>query len=106
LNIESAKISRERVVQDVKTNIQTALSEQKSAKQQYLASQKTFEARKRAFENSTKQYNAGTIGTYEYLNSKTLYEQAQNTLVISKYQYLFRTKILEFYLGENLSFKN
>lgn len=106
LNIESAKISRERVVQDVKTNIQTALSEQKSAKQQYLASQKTFEARKRAFENSTKQYNTGTIGTYEYLNSKTLYEQAQNTLVISKYQYLFRTKILEFYLGENLSFKN
>lgn len=104
LGIESAQISKEQLVQDIKSNIQKALSDSKAAASQYFASKKTFDAQKAAFNNAKKQYDIGILGSYDYLNAKLLYEQSQNTLLISKYQYIFKTKILDFYIGENLSF--
>jgi len=106
LNIESAKLSKEKVIQQVKSNIQTSLADAKSARLQYLAASKAYDAQKAAFENAKKQFDIGSLGTYDYLNAKSMFEQSENTLLISKYTYLFKTKILEFYLGENLSFKN
>ena len=106
LNIESAKLSREKIVQEVKSKIQVSLADARSARLQFLAATKTYEAQKAAFENAKKQFDIGTLGTYEYLNAKSMFEQSENTLLISKYTYLFKIKILEFYLGENLSFKN
>lgn len=104
LGIESAQISKDQLVQDIKSNIQKALSDSKAASSQYFASKKTFDAQKAAFDNAKKQYDIGMLGSYDYLNAKLLFEQSQNNLLISKYQYIFRTKILDFYIGENLSF--
>ncbi len=106
LNIESAKLSREKIVQNVKSNIQVSFADAKSSRLQYFAASKAYEAQKAAFENAKKQFDIGALGTYDYLNAKSMFEQSVNTLLISKYTYLFKTKILEFYLGENLSFKN
>jgi len=105
LNIESAKLSREKVLQDVKSNIQASLADAKAARLQYLAAKKAYDAQKAAFGNAKTQFDIGTLGTYDYLKAKSMYEQSENTLLISKYTYLFKTKILEFYLGENLSFE-
>lgn len=104
LAVESAKLQKEQLIQDIKSRVQSALAEQRASKLQFEALKKVHQAQKAAFENSQKQYEAGVMSIYDYLNAKNLYDQSQNNLVISKYDFIFKTKILDFYLGEELSF--
>ena len=104
LSVESAKLQQEQLIQSVKSQVQSALADHKAAKLQYAALQKVYQAQKSAFDNSTKQYEAGVLSIYDYLNAKNLYDQSQNNLIIAKYDFIFKTKILDFYLGEELSF--
>lgn len=104
LNIESAKLQKEQTVQDIKAKIQTALADYKAAKAQYEAADKSLAAQKNAFEATKIQYEIGAAGIYDFLNAKNLFEQTQNTLLLTKYDLVFKTKILDFYLGENLDF--
>jgi outer membrane protein len=104
LGVESAKLQKEQLIQNIKSRVQSALADQRAAKLQYEALQKVNQAQRAAFENSQKQYEAGVLSIYDYLNARNMYDQSQNNLVISKYDFLFRTKILDFYLGEEISF--
>jgi len=104
LNIESAKLQKEQTVQDIKAKIQTALADYKAAKAQFDAADKSLTAQKNAFDATKIQYEIGAAGIYDFLNAKNLYEQTQNTLLLTKYDLVFKTKILDFYLGENLDF--
>ncbi len=103
LAYEATDIAEKKLVQDLKINISKSLSELKNAENEYFAAQKTYQAQLNAFENAKKQYDLGVIGSYEYLNEKSLYEQSQNSLLIAKYQYVFKSKILDFYLGKEIS---
>ena len=104
LNIESAKLQKEQTVQDIKAKIQTALADYKAAKAQFDAADKSLTAQKNAFDATKIQYEIGAAGIYDFLNAKNLYEQTQNALLLTKYDLVFKTKILDFYLGENLDF--
>jgi len=104
LDLESSKISQEQVEQGLKTKVQLALAEAKGAKAQYFASKKAFDAQKAAFKNAKLQNEVGAIGSYDFLNAKLMFERSQTSLLISKYQYIFKTIILDFYLGKNISF--
>ncbi len=105
INIENQRIAKEQIAQDLKSKIQLAYSESKAAKSQYLAAKKAFEAQKAAFDNAKVQYELGALGSYDLINAKLMYDKAENSLLLSKYQYIFKTKILDFYSGENLDFK-
>ena len=104
LGIEAAKLQKDQTIQDIKSKVQLALADYKAAKSQYQASEKAFSAQKNAFESTKMQFDIGMVGIYEFMNAKTLFDQAENTLLISKYDFVFKTKILDYYLGENLSF--
>lgn len=104
LNIESAKLQKEQTIQDIKAKIQTALADYKAAKAQYEAADKSLAAQKNVFDATKIQYEIGAAGIYDFLNAKNLFEQTQNTLLLTKYDLVFKTKILDFYLGENLDF--
>ncbi len=104
MGIETAKIQKDQAIQDIKTKVQLAFADYKSAKSQYQAAEKAFDAQKNAYESTKSQYDIGLVSIYDFMNSKNLFEQARNTLLISKYDFVFRTKILDFYLGENLKF--
>jgi outer membrane protein len=104
LGIEAAKLEKDQTIQDIKSKVQVALADYKAAKMQYQASEKAYNAQKNAFESTKTQFDIGLVSIYDFMNSKTLFDQAENTLLISKYDFVFRTKILDFYLGENLTF--
>ena len=104
MGIETAKIQKDQAIQDIKTKVQLAFADYKSAKSQYQAAEKAFDAQKNDYESTKSKYDIGMVSIYDFMNSKNLFEQARNTLLISKYDFVFRTKILDFYLGENLKF--
>jgi len=65
----------------------------------YLATEKMLEARQQAFQYVKERYENGMATAFDYNQSQTLLVNTQSDLLRTKYDYLFRTKILAFYFG-------
>lgn len=105
LNMISNQYTAEINKQNLKNDIQTSLSNARAAKRTLAASERTVEASKAAFQNSEKQFQLGTINTFEYATAKNNLDQAEVDLIIAKYDYLFKLKVLDFYQGKKLELK-
>jgi len=88
----------------------------KSIEQAYtdaLAAYKTFEARKKSvvslresFKYSQEKLNVGMVSSTDFNVAKTKLNNAESDLSSAKYDYIFKTKILDFYLGRDLTLKD
>ena len=105
LNMLNAQYTSEINKQNLKTNIQTAIANARAAKRTLAAANRTVEASQAAFQNSEKQFNLGTINTFEYATAKNNLDQAEVDLIIAKYDYIFKLKVLDFYQGKKLELK-
>ncbi len=105
LNVESQMLILDRDKQQLKTDVQNAIANARSAKKQYEAVQKTFDAQKAAFDAAEKRFQIGTANSFEFAQAKNTLDTAERDLTVSKYDYLFRLKIVEFYEGKKLSLK-
>ena len=103
LNVLTTQAQNEQLEQTLKTNVQQTLSDARAAKRALQAAENTVEARKAAFENAEKRFNLGAINTFEYVNAKNQFESSKINYIISKYDYLFRSKIVDFYMGKTIT---
>ena len=102
LNIINAETQSEQVKQNLKTTVQQALADAKASKRKLNASIKSVEAQTASFNNAEKKFNAGTINSFEYITQKNALAQAEVNAVLSKYEYLFASKIIDFYMGKTI----
>ncbi len=86
--------------QQLKQTIQQAYLDVASSKATYDATQKQVTALETTFQNSEKQFNLGVINSVDYLLAKNNLIRAQNDQVRTKYDFIFKTKILDFYEGK------
>ena len=91
-NLDSQKIQ-------LRTTIQNAYVDAENALKTYEASLKTVEARRLAFEYAQERYNIGNMNAFDFSQSNNQLISAEAQLVRAKYDYAFKTKILEFYFG-------
>ncbi|MFV0267818.1 MAG: TolC family protein [Draconibacterium sp.] len=70
-----------------------------AALNRYLSTQKAVTSMKEAFRYTEEKFNVGMINSVEYNQSKNNLATAQSDLIQAKYEYIFRTKILDFYNG-------
>lgn len=103
LDVARAANATKLVENQLKTEIQTAVTQVKAGKKQYQAAQRTVEAMTAAFVDAEKQYKLGVINSLDYITAQNNRDQALVELTISKYDYLFRLKILDFYNGKELT---
>lgn len=109
-NIEKAKIAEinasietDQTKQTLKTNIQSAIAAARAAKKSLEASTAAADASRIALDNAVRKNDLGTINTFEYLSARNRYDTAENNRLIARYEYFFRIKVLEYYLGRGLS---
>lgn len=65
----------------------------------FVSSEKAVSSMAEAFRYTEEKFNVGMINSVEYNQSKTNLTIAQSDLLQSKYEYIFRAKILDFYNG-------
>jgi len=99
VNLERTNYQLEQAELDLEASVYQAYYDAKSAKKSYEAAIKTEEARKLAFDYSRERYNVGLINAFDFNQSKVQYENSQSELLRSKYDYLFKIKVLEYYFG-------
>ncbi|MGB1307989.1 MAG: TolC family protein [Oceanihabitans sp.] len=99
INVERTKFQLEQASLDLETNVYQAYNDTKGALKAYEAAQKTEEARQEAFNYSQERYNVGLLNAFDFSQSKNRLEAAQSEVVRTKYDYIFKLKVLEFYFG-------
>ena len=102
LNAINTQLQYDQLVENLKILVQQSLADAKAAKKKLEASNKTLAAQQLAFENTDKRLAIGAANTFEWESQKTQMENAEFQQLIDKYDYLFKIKILEFYLGKPL----
>ncbi|MFV8368390.1 TolC family protein [Flavobacterium sp. LB2R40] len=105
-NVERAKVSLERskiaVEQqdlDLQRNVFTAFTDAKGALNAYESSVVALDARLGAYNYAKERYDVGLMNSFDFNQSQTLLTNAQSEVIRTKYDYIFKIKILEFYFG-------
>ncbi|MBK8922599.1 MAG: TolC family protein [Saprospirales bacterium] len=105
LGVLAAQLQDNQTRQQLKNDIQTAIANARSARKQLDAALRTYEAMQAAYSNTEKRHSLGVVNTLELTTAKTNLDNAENDLIVARYDYLFRLKILDFYQGKELRLK-
>lgn len=97
------EISNKLNEQNLKTNVQQAISDARGAKRSYEAAQKTVASLKASYENMERKFAIGAANTFEITTTKNRWDQAEVDLIVAKYDYVFKLKVVDYYLGKEIS---
>jgi outer membrane protein len=99
IGLVSQKIASDNDKQKLKQNIYKAYEEAKASAQKYNAAKRAKEAADRALDFAVKRFAAGMISTFEYSSTLTSAFNASSSVLSSKYDLLFKLKVLDYYMG-------
>ena len=99
INIINRELLMENTKKTLYKEIQQAYYNATASQEKYTASDKSVTASKEAFNYAQERYNAGKSTVFEFNEAKTKYAQSLAEQAQAKYDFIFRTKILDFYNG-------
>ena len=104
LQRQNAEIAAEQARLTLRQNIEQAYVNMLNSAKKYEAGTVQVSALEESFRASESRFNAGTIDFVSYNLQKTNLDKARLGLIQAKYDYVFRTKILDYYQGKSLTF--
>ena len=88
----------------LRQNIENAYANLAASGNRYRATLAQVQALEASFGASESRLNAGAINATDYSIAKTNLDRARASLVQAKYDYVFRTKILDYYQNKSITF--
>jgi len=99
LNVISSELSLETTKMDLYKNIQQAYADATAARKKYLATEEALKSMEESFKYTEEKFEVGLVNTVDYNTEKNRLTKTQSDLLQSKYDYIFKMKILDFYRG-------
>lgn len=99
VGLERSRLAFEQQELDLERNVYTAYTDAQGALRAYEAAVSANNARQQALEYARERYEVGLINVFDLNQAQTLAVTAQSEVLRTKYDFIFRTKILEFYFG-------
>lgn len=99
INEDVAKNQLAREKQQILQNVQSAYFEVNSSYASYEAAQEAVRYADISFSYAQKSFNAGVINLYDFNRSRNDLLSAQSKRLQSKYNFIFKQKVLDFYAG-------
>jgi len=110
-NIEKAKVnalntqlSEQNTKNVLRKSIEQAYTDLRTAINKYAATKEQLSSAELSYKNTEKKYNVGLSTAIDYLIEQNNFFQAKSNMIQSKYDYLFKSKILDFYQGKPINF--
>lgn len=103
INQLDADIRYSQISNQLRFDVEQAYADAKAAMNSFMAAQKAVFALKESFDNAQVRFDQGVINTVEFNDLKTQYTNAQSNMTNAKFDFVFRTKILDFYLGNPIT---
>ncbi len=92
LDLESAK-------KLLRSDIETAQTNAIGAMNRFIANQKALSSMREAFRYSEEKFGVGLVNAVEYNTAKSKLAKSESDLLQAKYEFIFRTKLLDLYRG-------
>lgn len=99
-----AEVASQEVRNQLRQNIETAYNDMMAASKTHTANQKQVEALEEAFRVTENQFNLGAVNFVDYQVATNNLYMAKSDLVRAKFDFIFKQKILDFYLGKPITF--
>ncbi len=99
INVENQQLALENVKKTLFKEIQTAYLNATAAQTKYNSSTKAVEASQESFKYAEERYQLGKSSVFEFNESRTKLIQSLSEQIQAKYDFIFRSKILDFYNG-------
>lgn len=103
LNVENSQYSLEGSKKQLYKNIQKAYTDAVASLKKYNASLKAVASSEESFRYTEQKFNVGMVTPVDYNAAKTQLLKAQSDMAQAKYEFVFKTKVLDFYKGLPLS---
>jgi outer membrane protein len=84
---------------DLEANVYQAYTDARGALKAYEAALVAREAQILAYDYATERYNVGMTNAFDFSQAKFNLENAESEVVRTKYDYIFKLKVLELYFG-------
>lgn len=105
INVENQKYNLELSKLELRKTIQQAYADAKAALNNFDASVTGVSAARESFRYAEQKFNVGAINSVDYNNSKKDLEKAESDQLRAKYEFIFKSTVLDFYMGKPLSLK-
>jgi len=113
ITLRKAKVSYESAINNellAKNNlnkvINQAVLDLKTAEKRYYSTQENFHSATDAFEVLQQRYDVGLANAVELSTQQTAKNKAEFDFIQAKYDFIFKSKVIDFYLGRPITFNN
>jgi len=100
----NAQLNEQLTQTQLRKTIEQTYVDLKGAAKKYEATKVQLNAVSSVYQNSEKKFNIGVMSATDFLIQKNNFTQALSSLIQSKYDYIFKSKILDFYQGKAINF--
>ncbi|RXQ89061.1 TolC family protein [Ancylomarina salipaludis] len=103
VNIDRSRLNLENTKNVLRKEIQQAHANAIAAMKKYFSSQTAVSSTEEAFRYTEEKFNLGLVNSVDYNEAKNNLLRSKSNLLQAKYEYIFRTKIIDFYNGVEIS---
>ncbi len=99
LSVEKSKMAVQQQELNLEQNVYTAFTDTKGALKTYESAIVTLAARQEAYHYASEKYAVGMMNSFDFNQAQTVLSNAKSECIRTKYDFIFKLKILEFYFG-------
>jgi outer membrane protein len=103
LGLMNADYNLELSRNNLRKDVETAYADAVAAYAAFNARQKSLNSLQEAFKYTEERFNVGMVNAIDYNVGKNQLSRAESDLLSGKYDYIFKLKVLDFYLGRSLT---
>ncbi len=103
INMENSKLNLETTKLNLRKTIQQAYADAQAAYNKYQSSLTGVEASKESYRYAEQRFIIGMMNSVDYNNAKTNLEKSESELLQSKFNFIFKTTVLDFYMGKPIT---
>lgn len=104
IGIENAQLELQKSKNDLYRDVQQAYADAVAALKKFESTEKALISMEESFNYTEKKFEVGLVNTVDYNTSKNQLIMTQSDLLQAKYDFIFKTRILNFYRGEPITF--
>lgn len=103
VQMNMSELNLQNTQNNLNKTIQQAHADAIAALNRYRAAEKSVSAYEEAFKYTQQKYDVGLVNSIDFNDAKNKLAKSRSDLLQSKYEYVFRIKVLDFYQGKPLN---
>lgn len=103
ITYENAEVTSQLAKDNLRKIIYQAVLDLRAAEKSYQSSSQTYQANKDAYNVTQQRYTVGLVNSLDYNTSLTNLNASQINMIQAKYMVVFRSKVIDYYLGNPIT---